>query len=124
MGTFLLLLFPDGHLPGPRWRWVGWLAAITMGVGSLVVFVTPGPMTDSSFPKAINPVGIAALAGVLDALRLLLVPLPVAMLGSAASLIVRYRRSHGVERQQLKWLATAAGVVAGFDGLPSPLGCR
>ena len=121
MGTFLLLLFPDGHLPGRRWRWVAWLAGFTIGVGSFVIFVAPGPMTDSSFPTAVNPIGITALAGVLDAARLVLILLPVAMVASAASLIVRFRRSQGAERQQLKWLVTAAGAVAGFYAIIEPL---
>jgi hypothetical protein len=121
MGTFLLLLFPDGHLPGPGWRWVAWLAAATIAIGSVVILFAPGLMTDSSTPTIVNPLGITALAGVLDVARLWLLMLPVAMVGSAASLVVRYRRSHGAERQQLKWLATAAGVVAGYYAIVLPL---
>ncbi len=112
-GTFLLLLFPDGHLPGPRWRWVARLSAGTLALGSLTILLAPGKLTDSAVPDATNPFGIAALAGALDvASGLFILLLPIAMVCSAASMVVRFRRSGGVERQQLKWLATAAGIVA------------
>ena len=64
-GTFLILLFPDGHLLSRRWRWVGWLAAVTIVLGSVAIVFDPGPMSDSSFPTAVNPLGIEPLAGVL-----------------------------------------------------------
>ena len=111
-GTFLILLFPDGYLLSPRWRWVAWLAAVTIVLGSASIVFDPGPMSDSSFPKAVNPLGIEPLAGVLAWSRAIVILLPVAILGSAASLVVRFRRSRGADRLQMKWLATAAGLVA------------
>src|SRR5829696_9078859 len=108
--SFLLLLFPDGRLPSPRWRPVAWCAAI-----GLIGFVAgtalqPGPLGD--FPKITNPYGVdspilepVALAGVILA--------AASMVASAVSLIVRTRRAGRVERQQIKWLAYAGAVAVG-----------
>ena len=110
--TFLLLVFPDGHLPGPRWRYVAYVSAFGILVGTLSMLVAPGPMKDAGYPRIDNPLGISALGAVSGygqaALLLLLVAIPA----SAASLIVRYRRAAPTERLQIKWLAGAAAAVA------------
>ena len=107
--TFLLLLFPDGRLPSRGWRPVAWCA----GAGIVGVFVTvglqPGPVED--FPQLQNPYAVegawldplAGLAGLV---------LLVGIVGSAASLAVRFRRSRGERRHQIKWLVLAGGVAA------------
>jgi hypothetical protein len=107
--TFLLLLFPDGHLPSRRWRPVAWSA----GAGIALTFVTgllkPGPVSDH--PQVHNLLGVdAGWADALEGLGALLVLIGLA--GSVAALIVRFRRARGAERQQMKWLALA-GAVAG-----------
>ena len=111
-GTFLILLFPDGRLPGRRWRWVGWTSAVSIAVGTLTIVLTPGKLDQTGYPDTMNPLGVDALAGVLDPLRLIILVVPMMMVASAVSLVVRYRRSAGLERQQLKWLAAAAATVA------------
>ena len=111
-GTFLILLFPDGRLPGPRWRWVGWASAISISVGTLAIILAPGKLADTGYPDTVNPMGIDALEPVLDPLRIIILVVPMMTVASAVSLVIRYRRSHGLERQQLKWLAAAAAVVA------------
>ena len=50
MGTFLILLFPDGHLPSPRWAPVAWVAGVTLAVVTLVIDFTPGPLTKDRCP--------------------------------------------------------------------------
>ena len=112
MGTFLLLVFPDGRLPGPRWRWVAYLSAFAIAGSTVVLLVSPGTMGDNGYPDTINPLGIEALDGVIGFAQTIILLLPVMMAASAASLVVRFRRSHGVERQQIKWLAAAAAAVA------------
>ena len=96
---------------------MAWLAGITIVLGSAAIVFDPGRMTDSSFPTAVNPLGIEPLAGVLAWSRAIVILLPVAILGSAASLVVRYRRSRGDDRLQMKWLVTAAGAVAVIFGV-------
>jgi hypothetical protein len=113
-GVFLLLLFPDGHLLTPRWRWLAWSSAAGLTVASLGILCDPGLMSDSSFPNTVNPLGIDALGTVTQVLRSVVIMAPIAILGAALSLILRFRRSRGTERLQMKWLAAAAAAVAGI----------
>ena len=78
---------------------------LVMGVGILVGAST---MADSGFPNLANPFRIPSL----EFLQVALVLFPFCILGSAGSLVVRYRRSRGIERDQLKLLAFAAATVA------------
>src|SRR5215212_8791567 len=108
--SFLLLLFPDGRLPSPRWRPVAWCA--TLGVISFVAgyALAPGPLGD--FPRITNPYGVDS--PILDAIAVAGTILAGAsMVASAVSLIVRTRRAGRVERQQIKWLAYGGAVVVG-----------
>src|SRR5215203_7270033 len=108
--TFLLLLFPDGRLPSPRWRPVGWCAAL--GVISYVAgyALKAGPLGD--FPQITNPYGVAS--PILGAVTIAGAILATAsMVASAVSLIVRMRRAGRVERQQIKWLAYGGALVVG-----------
>src|SRR6185436_8042141 len=56
-GVFLLLVYPDGRLPGPRWRWVMYVCALAVVVSVADVLV-PGPMTVTGFPDHDNPFGV------------------------------------------------------------------
>jgi signal transduction histidine kinase len=108
MGTFALLLFPDGHLPSPRWRWFAWLSAIVLVLSSLAILLGQGGLADAGFPNVQNRFGVPGVSFLSVALLLF----PFCILGSAASLVVRFRRSRGVEHEQLKLLAIAAAAVA------------
>jgi signal transduction histidine kinase len=115
----LPLLFPDGRLPSPRWRWlllaglgVSSLAFVSVGFGEATFDVGDvGPTV-----KVANPLHVPAL----DALGGSIVDqvLWPVLLGlfvvAAGSMFVRFRRSSGVERQQLKWFAFAAIVLAAY----------
>jgi hypothetical protein len=109
--TLLLLLFPDGSAPSRRWRPVGWLAGAAMGLLIVGYAFAPGPLED--YPRVENPIGIGGAGG--GALKVFQgVGFPffaLAAIGSMASVVVRFRRSRGVERQQLKWMAAAAALV-------------
>jgi signal transduction histidine kinase len=111
-GSFVLLLFPDGHLPSQRWRWFAWVVAGGMVVTSVAILVSPGSLADSGFPDIQNPFGVEALRPVIDFFLVALVTIPIGILGSALSLVIRYRRSGPTERLQIRWLAAAAAVVA------------
>ena len=110
--TFLILLFPDGRLPSPRWRPVAYLSGAAMLLPYLVITVAPGNFADVGYADVRNPLGIEALRPILDPLLSVLVLLPIAIIACAAGLVQRFRRSRGQERLQLKWLATAASFVA------------
>lgn len=112
MGVYVLLLFPDGHLPGPRWRPVAWI----VGIGSTIVFVitliAPGKLTGGQFPEVVNPLGVRALKPVLGWLLILIMLVPAGIIAAAISVIGRFRRSRGAERLQMKWLVTAGAIIA------------
>jgi hypothetical protein len=118
---FVLLLTPTGSLPSPRWRWWARLAAAAPVVTVLGSLVQPDPLAPDYHG---NPLAVPALA------RVLVVPavagvviVLVSLLVGAWSLVGRFRRARGTERQQLRWLALAAvlgallllvAIVAGF----------
>jgi hypothetical protein len=110
LGTYLILLFPDGRLPSARWRPLAWLSGTVLVLVSIANALAPGPLPDLGGVR--NPFGLEGypwMSGARDALNLLL---SVCMLASVSSLVIRYRRSGGEVRQQIKWIAFAASVVA------------
>jgi hypothetical protein len=107
--TFLLLLFPDGHLVSPRWRPIAWCAALGVAGGFVTQGLAPGALED--YPEIANPYAVhSPLLEPLTGLAVL--GIFVGIFGSAASLVVRYRRAAGDRRLQIKWLALAGTVAA------------
>jgi hypothetical protein len=109
LGTYVLLLFPDGRLPSRRWRPLAWLSGAVILLLSLGVMLAPGPL--DNLAGVPNPFGIEGADWLTAGAYALLPLLPVCMLASALSLVLRYRRSGGEERQQIKWIAFGASVV-------------
>src|SRR6266498_4651577 len=108
---FVLLLFPTGSLPSRRWRPVAWAAAAA--IAAWVLGNAFAPTLASGPPPVRNPIGVAGPAGhVFDVLGGAGAAL-IAATGLAAivSLIFRYRRAGTVEREQLKWLIYAGGLI-------------
>jgi hypothetical protein len=105
--AFLGLLFPDGRLPTPRWRPFAWLVVAAVVVGSVAAALSPGPI-DTLAPVR-NPLGVEGAPNLIGWVEVVVFALT---LGAAASLFVRLRRARGVERQQIKWFAYAAAVLA------------
>ena len=110
--AFLPLTFPNGRLLSRGWRPVGWLAAATLTMIGLTLAFAPGKLEE--YPEIDNPLGLRVLGGSFwDLLNgagwVLLLASGVL---SAASVVVRFRRAKGVERQQLKWFASAVALVA------------
>lgn len=107
--AFLLLFFPDGRLPSPRWRPVLWTAVGYIALFTLVIWLSPASQ-DSRLSFVRNPMGLElGVVNLLDDVLYLTMPLP--LLASGAAVIVRFRRSRGDERQQLKWFAYSVGVM-------------
>jgi hypothetical protein len=109
LGVYLLLLFPDGRLPSRRWRPLAWLSGAVIVLLSLVTLLTPGPL--EGLGGARNPFGLEGHPWVAAVGWIILPLLPVFMLASAMSLVLRYRRSGGEVRQQIKWIAFAASFM-------------
>lgn len=99
LGVFVLLLFPDGRLPSPRWRFVTWatVAAAALGVFGAAF----GPVGD--FPVE-NPLLIRGWGGLLERAQGISGHVLIGAVATSFSLtIVRLRRARGEQRQQLKW---------------------
>ena len=102
---FLLLLFPAGRLLASRWRIIAWVGVCGFSLGLPYTALRPGPFEKDSLLD--NPFGVdAAILGPLNAVGLTLIL--VALLGALLSLVVRFVRSHGEERQQIKWFVSVA----------------
>jgi hypothetical protein len=111
--TFLPLLFPDGQLPSRRWRPVAWLAGGYLALHCVWAAFAPR-LLEGPTPLPENPWAIERAEGffrLLDACISVLLPTVVFL--SLASLVVRFRRSTGVQRQQLKWFTYAALLAVG-----------
>jgi hypothetical protein len=109
---FFLLLFPDGRLPSRRWVIVAWLqSAALLGWFVSQAFV-PGPLVNSGYEFVLNPYGVESLGGVLKVLGAISGILLIgSVLASAISIVVRFYRSRGEVRRQIKWVAYAGTLV-------------
>ncbi len=124
------LTFPTGTLPGPRWRWPVGLVAAMVAVGMLAIVIRPGPMGGDGpdnpltpWLPAVSPSGLEIL-GALAAIGALSILLGAGL--GIAAIIVRFRRSRGDQRQQLKWFLAAMAPAAvliplGISGVFSSL---
>ena len=112
MGVYLILLFPDGRLPSPRWRFVAWLAGVASVLTVTAIVLSPGPVEDVFVPLASNPLGVLSEAAAVALLAVSLPFIPITMVAAAASVVVRFRRATGAHRMQLKWLMSAGVVIA------------
>lgn len=109
----LLLVFPTGHLPSPRWRWLPGTAIVLVGLATIQEFTTPGPISDyitASPPH--NPFG-SWFVDVFDPRVgvLLFVGFFGFLLVAAASVVFRFRRAEPEVRLQLKWVMLAASLL-------------
>jgi len=111
LGTYLLLLFPDGRLPSRRWRPLAWLSGVVIVLLSAAIFLDPGPLQGLKGGVR-NPFGLEEHPWVEDVFIIVFPLLTLCILASALSLVLRYRRYRGEERQQIKWIAFAASLLA------------
>jgi hypothetical protein len=101
---FLVLLFPTGRLLSRRWRPVAWAIGLVLGLYLTAVLLTPGPIDLGLRDNPDNPLGVKAAEGLLQLVQTTTgVVAPVLVLAALASVVVRFRRARGEERQQLKW---------------------
>ncbi|MDQ4127059.1 MAG: hypothetical protein M3151_03765 [Actinomycetota bacterium] len=110
----LFLLFPDGRPPSARWRPVVWLVALAGATIFFMLAFSPGELDQYTYPGLRNPLGIEGKVGALlaDVEGPGNAIVPIAVLVSISSTVIRFRRSGGRERLQLKWVAYAAALMA------------
>ncbi|MDQ3864746.1 MAG: hypothetical protein M3317_14845 [Actinomycetota bacterium] len=124
LGVFLILLFPDGHLPSHRWRIVAWVAIFGAALATLGTALMPEYLR-VTHPYVENPFGVTGVIGggwttyeLFGASRFVgLTLLLTSSLASLISLILRLRHARGIERQQLEWFLFAAVPLTVFLGL-------
>ena len=108
---FVLLLTPTGSLPSPRWRWWARVMAAAPVVSLLAITLAPRPF-DQPYQATENPFDISGLDGALLVIyQLVFAVANLAVVVGAGSLVLRFRRARGVERQQLRWVALAAAIA-------------
>ena len=123
--SFVVLLFPDGHLPSRRWRPVVWVGAVSLACAWTGLLLAPGRL-DAPLHRFHNPLGIQgfqylAVAGV---------AIPFVMIAGLVAGVVRYRRGDPVERLQLRWFVASvcafaasvvlSAVIEGLTGVSTP----
>ncbi len=110
MATVLPLLFPDGRLPGRHWLWV--MVPALVGIFSSVAYfaLSPGPLQSISWVE--NPYGVEGTSEVIEWFSLGFFVLAATIPLGAWSMRRRYRSASGVVRAQLRWFATASGLIA------------
>jgi hypothetical protein len=111
--TLIILYYPDGKLPSPRWR----IVAVVTVVGLLLGMSTgfhPGPNEGWGITEP-NPAGIPGSERLLESLEYIYAPLLLlGALGSFSAVVLRLRRATGVQRDQLKWLVLAGLTALGM----------
>jgi signal transduction histidine kinase len=113
LGVYAILLFPEGALPSPRWRWVAWLAAVAIVGFSIGITLGSDTIATGGVPAFIaNPFYVTLPTPVLVLLEAQLAVLLGCVIASAVSLVGRLRRSSGERREQYRWLAYAICVIA------------
>jgi hypothetical protein len=110
--ALVLLLTPTGSLPSARWRW--WARTTVAAPVAFLLVVTVAPKPSPLHYQALDsPFDFDAFGGVVLVVDLLAQAVTIlAMVVGAGSLVLRFRRARGVERQQLRWVAWAAGLTA------------
>ena len=124
-GVMLLIyVFPNGHFLSAGWRRIAQASVVVVAVATFADALHPGKLDDATGIE--NPVVATGWLGdVVAVAQIVTGPLALPVFGcAAAALVVRFRRSHGVERQQLKWIsfalvfvAVSLGLTAGAPGL-------
>jgi hypothetical protein len=108
--VLLLLLFPTGRFLSQGWARFGVATMALAAASAVVTALDPGPLYN--FDTVVNPIGVDAAGGLLDALGVLRAGFSITFVVAAVSLLARFRAAGAIERQQIKWLAAAVAFSA------------
>ena len=108
LGIFLILLFPDGKLPSKRWRPLAWLSGVMIVLLSITEGLAPGPLENQG--GVLNPFGLEELPWLVTVSYIVLPLLPLSILASAVSMVLRFRRSRGASRSSGSPLSSSSQV--------------
>jgi hypothetical protein len=108
---FVLLLTPTGAPPSPRWRGWAWGLAAAMAVLLVAATIAPGSLSPNALVAG-GPQEFRAFGGALRLANQVAQAVAIlTILAGTVSLVVRFRCARGIERQQLRWVALAAGLT-------------
>jgi signal transduction histidine kinase len=112
--TLPFLLVPDGQLRSPRWRVPAAASVVAATIGPLAGSLVPGQLSETNIP---NPFGLRGLAGTFATViaSSCIALYWGSLVAALACVVLRFRSSRGLERQQLRWVA--AGAVGAIGGL-------
>ncbi|HEY8813908.1 MAG TPA: histidine kinase, partial [Candidatus Dormibacteraeota bacterium] len=106
--ALILLIFPDGHLVSPRWRWLAWLASLLVILIAADAAASPVPPLPGGLP--VSPLANVGIARLLDLATSFQV-IALVYLAAGSSLLLRYRAGGPVVKQQIKWFGLGAVVL-------------
>jgi hypothetical protein len=111
--SLLILLFPTGRPPSPRWNLLIWVVGVAVAAYVVGTLLNPGPLY--FFEDVRNPLGVEAWEEVIEpVVELVGGPFLLTTVAAVVALIMRFRRASGVEREQLKWLVYVAALLVAF----------
>jgi hypothetical protein len=113
--SLLVLLFPTGSFLTPRWRGVAAFSIVAfLSVMLVSIVMTPLEIGGLTNP---NPVGLVTTAQISPYIPFIFGLIAIALGGALVGMLVRYRRSVGVERQQMKWLLYVSALFVLAENL-------
>ncbi|HEX9313677.1 MAG TPA: histidine kinase [Actinomycetota bacterium] len=114
--VLLVLLYPTGKVPGPRWRYLPRVVAALTGLFVLANTLAPGVLPDAPTGiTVVNPFGVHALKPVASPIvSITSVVVFLSAILAVVALVLRYRRSRQEERQQIRWLLYVASTIVAF----------
>jgi signal transduction histidine kinase len=105
----IAFVFPDGRLPSPRWRPYAIFAACSIGL--LVLMIVLAEQLESPFSDVPNPIALRVPESLVFLRTVSWLGMFASLCVGAAAVLSRYRRSKGIERLQMLWLAYAALLI-------------